>query len=119
MGLVEENRIKSSVRANLSIIADLHRKAFGFIPSPLSRMLDLWGADANERGRFNKKMSGAPYNFSPLLFWRALIEKLSDFRALCSLGAQIAKMAASPKFFADVVASAWNRTFRDDMYLHK
>lgn len=115
---VKKNKLVTPIKANLTIIAYLHKKAFGNIPEPLLNLLKYWGEDKFELKRL-KKNYFVPYNFSPILFWKTLLGKLQDFRTLRSLGRQIFEMIINPKFFIESIKSIKRRTFSDDIYIHQ
>lgn len=108
IGFVEEQRLTRAVAANLALVEYLHNEIFGFSPCKVQRLLDKWGRNAGELGRFTGTGAAAPYMFSPKTFWLSFYDKLYDKTAAGSLLVQALHML-NPVFFFEVMRSLKRR----------
>jgi hypothetical protein len=114
---VEENQLKIAVRANLSLIAVLHKRAFGYVPASVSALLEKWSEEKRETKKIYKNGISVPYYFTPAIFWRVAFYKLRDVRSIRSIFNQVFHML-NPKFSVDVVRIVFRRTFGYEKYKH-
>ena len=105
---VEQNWMTPAVAANLTLVEELHREHFGFVPEPVKQLLDRWGRNGREAARFRAGGLETPYMFSPWIFSVSLLTKLRDPSCLSSMGIQFLHML-NPVFFWDVVKSLRKR----------
>jgi len=114
---VEDNQLKVAVRANLSLIAILHKTAFDNVPPPVFALLERWGEEKAEIRKLCRNGIIVPYYFTPGLFWKAFVSKLSDKRSIRSVFNQGLHML-NPKFFADVIRIVLRRSLGYEKYKH-
>lgn len=111
----KEERYRTAVSANLTLVADMHERMFGCVPDPVRQVLDALGRSPGELARFREGGSRTPYMFSQRTFWSAFAEKCRDPYALRSLGVQAVKML-NPVFFLDVVGALRRRLSEKGSY---
>lgn len=105
---VKKEHFGRAVSANLTLVADMHRRMFGTVPDRLQAVLERVGRDARELARFRAAGGRTPYLFSQRTFWSTFAQKCRDPYALRSLGVQATKML-NPAFFVDVVQALRRR----------
>jgi hypothetical protein len=112
---VGENRLSFAVRTNLSLIATLHQECFGVTPEKVMLLLQRWGWNKAEVGRFKAAGMETPYMFSPAAFWTTFLHKLRDGAFAKSLVVQSIHML-NPVFLLDVLKSLKRRLSERGVY---
>lgn len=115
VSFVEKNWLTPAVVANLSIIEELHKTHFSFVPEPLKKLLRHWSSNQKEVARFRARKLETPHMFSPRIFSRCFLTKLRDFSCLSSLFVQFFHML-NPIFFWGVIKSLRNRFSKQGVY---
>ncbi len=103
-----ENHITTAVKAGATITMLLHRQLFGFVPTPLTVLVEDLGYDEGEGRHIIAKDFIFPYNFSLSTFSFAFLEKLREKKSLISFGNQLLHML-NPVFAYEVVNIIWKR----------
>ncbi len=117
MRFVESNQLKIAARANLSLIAILHKTAFNTVPPPILELLERWGEEKEEIKKLCRNGIEVPYYFTFGLFWKSFVFKLLDKRSIRSVFNQGLHML-NPKFFVDVVRIVFRRSLGYEKYKH-
>jgi hypothetical protein len=112
---VERNHLQPAVRANLTLVAHLHRTAFGSTPEPLADLLETWGEDRREARRFAAIGGRTPHLFSRTLFWNSFGRKLVEWYSFRTALRQLWHLG-DPRFFLDVVRSISRRLGEESVY---
>lgn len=110
-----ESGASFAIKTQMSIVARLHEKHFGFVPAPVASVLNALGRNKAEVRCFEGYNLQAPYLFSPKTFWTAFGLKLFEWHSLKSLFVQGFKML-NPHFFWDVVCSLRKRLSEKGAY---
>jgi len=112
---VKKNRLVPAIKTNLTIVAYIHKKYFGFVPIEISSVLDQFGDNNYELRRFIKYQENTPYMFSPYIFWYTFFNKLGEWYSFKGFLIQLFKML-NPIFFFDVLRSIKNRFSKEGTY---
>ncbi len=110
-----ESRLVHAVKTQVSLIAWMHEKHFGFVPGPVQRILGELGDNKREVTRFAGCDGRTPYMFAPRTFWSAFAFKALEWHSFKSLMRQGFRML-NPKFFIDVVRSIRIRLSNEGIY---
>jgi len=115
---VENNQLVVPVRANLSLIEALHKKAFAMVPRPILMLLNRWGREKSETDRLIQGKISVPYYFTKSIFCKAFLFKLRDPNSVKSIFNQGFHML-NPKFAADALRSFSRRILGHEKYVHE
>ena len=111
----KNQRLTRALATNLTLVAHIHDQVFGFVPGPVSAVLEQIGENRAELGRFIKGNQVTPYMISPTTFWKTFLDKIWDRAAFNSLICQGLHML-NPVFFLDVMKSLYNRFSEQGTY---
>ena len=103
-----DQKLVRALSCNLTLVAYIHKKIFGFVPDRIESILGRIGRNRTELGRFIKQGEVTPYMISPRTFWQTFLDKTHDPAAFKSLILQGLHML-NPIFFVDVMQSLYNR----------
>ncbi|MDI3488523.1 MAG: hypothetical protein PWR26_1240 [Methanosarcinales archaeon] len=78
VGMAEESAVKTAVRAHLSLTAQLHETAHGFVPEEVNRVLEVVGKDKGEVDRLLRNDMNTPHRYSLWTLFRLLVEKCKE-----------------------------------------
>ncbi len=112
---VRDQKLVRALSTNLTLVAHIHKKIFGFVPQIIEDLLNEVGENLPELNRFIKKGEVTPYMISPKTFWLTFFDKIYDPAAFKSLISQGFHML-NPIFFVDVVQSLYNRFSEQGTY---
>lgn len=115
VNFVISQKMEVAIKTNLTLIMELHKKYFGFIPSQILMLVKEFGTNTHERNIFIMNNYKLPHMFSQKTFWFTFIQKTKDFYSLKSLFVQGIKML-NPKFFIDVIGSIKKRMSEKGVY---
>lgn len=101
-------KLVRALSTNLTLVAHIHKKIFGFVPEKVIQILGRIGKNDEELKRFINGKETTPYMISPRTFWMTFFDKLYDPAAFKSLITQGFHML-NPIFFIDVMKSLANR----------
>jgi hypothetical protein len=105
---VRRNRYTLPVRANLTVTAVLHEKAFGYVPERLQELRAALGDSSREAQRFVASDLRVPYYFRPATFLGTVLSRAMNgvsFRSLCVQGFHMLR----PSFCAGAMRSLCHR----------
>ncbi len=103
-----DQKLTRALFTNLTMVAHIHKKVFGFVPGRITDILDRLGTNMPELVRFISRGETTPYMISPKTFWLTFLDKIYDPAAFKSLITQGLHML-NPVFFFDVMRSLANR----------
>ncbi|MEM5816016.1 MAG: hypothetical protein QXL14_03135 [Candidatus Aenigmatarchaeota archaeon] len=72
--LTKENRVVYPVKSCLSIVAELHRSAHGFVPEKIEELIEIFGIDKSETKKLIDSDYKLPFRFS----WSAIIKTIAE-----------------------------------------
>ena len=110
--LVEECRLRSSVKTHLGITALLHYKTHNSTPPTLVKLLGELGVDNFEFARIEELKFKMPYKYQLLTIAKAVIEKFGEAKAKRSFAFQASSML-NPQFTSIVIRETIRRRARE------
>lgn len=112
---VNENFVPRAVSANLAVTRALHKHHFGFVPSILDELLNIFDKSIGEEVTLNSDNYYLPYNFNNSCFWLCFLEKLRDPISMRSIFVQAFHML-NPAFGWGALKIIWKRTRPGSIY---
>lgn len=107
--IAKENNVTFSVKAHCSLVAELHRAAYGFVPEKVEEILIKLGDEEKERKILAKNGFQMPHKYSLSAVLRILLEKMREREFRRSVVKQMVYML-NPKLFKWVVYNIiWRR----------
>jgi hypothetical protein len=97
--LIDDFKLRTAVKAHLSITSVLHQLVHGWIPISLMEIVTRIGRSDLETHRLMSSGLKMPHKFHPITLLEAFYEKLSEQKARRSYSKQFRSMV-NPKFFA-------------------
>ena len=76
--ITKENNVTFSVKAHCSLVAELHRAAYGFVPEKVEEILIKLGDEQKERKILAKNDFQMPHKYSLSAVLRILLEKMRE-----------------------------------------
>ena len=111
-GLVETNNMVVPVKSFITLIAVLHKEAFGIIPRKLAVLLYELGSDGLEEKRLRQNDFQTPHKYHFLTLLKSLLGKLKEEKARKSMALQGFNMM-QPRFAKSVVAGVLDHIIRE------
>jgi len=112
ISIVRENYVTFPVKTHLSLVAELHKAAHGFVPEKIKEMLAELGEETSERIKLLKNNLKMPYKYSLSSVIRTFLEKAREDKFRRSVVKQTVYML-NPKLAKWVIYNILWRRIRE------
>ena len=110
--IAKENNVVFSVKAHFSLVAELHKAAYGFVPREIEGVLAELGGKTSERKNLFKNNFKMPHRYSWSVILRTLLEKMKEEESRRSIVKQAVSML-NPKLIKFVIDQVIERRRRE------
>ena len=110
--IAKENKVVFSVKAHFSLVAELHKAAYGFVPREIEEVLAKLGGKTGESNNLFKNNFKMPHRYSWYVILRTLLEKMKEEESRRSIVKQAVSML-NPKLIKFVTDQVIERRRRE------
>ena len=101
--IARENNVTFSIKTHFSLVAELHKTAYGFVPKEIEKVLTELGCKTNEINYLVKNNYKMPHRYSWSVIIRTLLEKMNEKEFRMSVLKQMVNML-NPKLVRWVIS---------------
>jgi hypothetical protein len=110
--IAKENKVVFSVNVHFSLVAELHKAAYGFVPREIEEVLAELDGKTSERKNLFKNNFKMPHRYSWSVIIRTLLEKMKEEESRRSIVKQAVSML-NPKLIKFVIDQVIERRRRE------